>query len=358
MQNSAENWNRVEAKQDGYLALSDRIWSIPELNFKEVRSSAEHVAMLQTEGFRVTTNLAGIPTAVMGEAGEGGPVIAILGEFDALPELSQEAGVAEHRPLPGDGAGHACGHNLLGAGAMLAATAVKDWLAAQGIPGRVRYYGCPAEEGGAAKTFMVRDGAFADVDVAISWHPAPFSGVNVADSLAILLMDFSFVGRAAHAAAAPHLGRSALDAAELMNVGVNYMREHMPSDARIHYAYLNAGGIAPNVVQSAANIRYLIRAADLPVLWPLVERVKQIAAGAALMTETAVSSSVVSAMSNLLANSPLERAMFANFERLGPPEFDAADRAFAEQIRATLTQDDIVSAHRRGRACGDSGAAV
>ncbi len=347
MQNSADIWNRVEAKQEPYLALSDRIWDMPELNFQEVRSAAEHAAMLQAEGFRVTTELAGIPTAVMGEAGEGGPVIAILGEFDALPELSQQAGVAEHRPLPGDGAGHACGHNLLGAGAMLAATAVKDWLAAQGIPGRVRYYGCPAEEGGAAKTFMVRDGAFADVDAAISWHPAPFSGVNVAESLAILLLDFSFAGRAAHAAAAPHLGRSALDAVELMNVGVNYMREHMPGDARIHYAYLNAGGIAPNVVQSAAKLRYLVRAADLPSLWPLVERVKQVAAGAALMTETTVASSVVSAMSNLLPNSPLERAMFANFERLGPPEFDAADRAFAEQIRATLTQDDIVSAHRR-----------
>ena len=347
MQNSADVWGRVEAKQQAFRELSDRVWEMPELNFQEFRSAAEHTAMLQAEGFRVTTGLAGIPTAMVGEAGEGGPVIAILGEFDALPELSQEAGVAEHRPLPGNGAGHACGHNLLGAGAMLAAAAVKDWLAAQGLPGRVRYYGCPAEEGGAAKTFMVRDGAFADVDVAISWHPAPFSGVNVPDSLAILLMDVSFTGRASHAAAAPHLGRSALDAAELMNVGVNYLREHMPSDARIHYAYLNAGGIAPNVVQSAAKLRYLVRAADLPGLWPLVERVKQVAQGAALMTETSVSTSVVSAMSNLLPNPPLERAMFANFERLGPPEFDAADRTFAEQIRATLTRDDIVSAHRR-----------
>ena len=168
IQNSADIWERVEAKQDAYIALSDRIWGMPELNFQETRSSAEHVAMLEAEGFRVTRGLAGIPTAVMGEAGEGGPVIAILGEFDALPELSQEAGVAEHRPLPGNGPGHACGHNLLGAGAMLAATAVKDWLAAQGIPGRVRYYGCPAEEGGAAKAFMVRDGVFADVDAAIS----------------------------------------------------------------------------------------------------------------------------------------------------------------------------------------------
>jgi len=347
MQNSVDVWDRVEAKQEAFIGLSDRIWGMPELNFQEVRSAAEHVAMLEAEGFRVTTGVAGIPTAIMGEAGEGGPVIAILGEFDALPGLSQEAGVAEHRPLPADGAGHACGHNLLGSGAMLAATAVKDWLAAQGIAGRVRYYGCPAEEGGAAKTFMVRDGAFADVDAAISWHPAPFSGVNEAHSLAILLIDFSFTGRASHAAAAPHLGRSALDAVELMNVGVNYMREHMPSDARIHYAHLNSGGVAPNVVQAFAKVRYLVRATELPGLWTLVERVKKIAEGAALMTETSVRSDVVSAMSNLLPNTPLERAMHANFERLGPPVFDDADRAFAAEIQATVGPEDVDSVHRR-----------
>jgi aminobenzoyl-glutamate utilization protein B len=347
MQNSANIWNAVEAKQAAFIGLADRVWDMPELNFQETRSAAEHVAMLEAQGFQVTTGIAGIPTAIMAEAGEDGPVIAILGEFDALPELSQEAGVAEHRPLPGNGAGHACGHNLLGAGAMLAATAVKDWLAEQGIKGRVRYYGCPAEEGGAAKTFMVRDGVFADVDAAISWHPAPFSGVNEAHSLAILLMDFSFTGRASHAAAAPHLGRSALDAVELMSVGVNYLREHMPSDTRIHYAHLDSGGVAPNVVQARAKVRYLVRAAELPELWALVERVKKVAEGAALMTETTVRSDVVSAMSNLLANTPLEQAMHANFARLGPPQFDAADRAFAAEIQATVRQEDIVSAHRR-----------
>ncbi len=340
-------WHRVDEKGDAYIALADRIWDMPELNFQEHRSAAEHSAMLKTEGFRVTEGICGIPTAVMGEAGEGGPVIAILGEYDALPGLSNEAGVAEHRPTPGDGSGHACGHNLLGAGAMLAAAAVKDWLAERGLPGRVRYYGCPAEEGGAAKTFMVRDGAFDDVDIAISWHPAPLSGVNEAYSLAILLLDFHFAGRASHAAAAPHLGRSALDAAELMNVGVNYMREHMTSDARVHYAYLDAGGIAPNVVQAKTTVRYLVRAPELPELEELANRVRRIAEGAALMTQTTVTSNVVSAMSNLLGNTPLERAMFANFERLGPPEWDAADRAFAEQIRATVRKDDITSAFRR-----------
>ena len=288
MQNTEEIWRLVDAKKDDFEALSDRVWGMPELCYGEFRSCAEHTAMLEQQGFRVTKNVAGIPTAVMGEAGEDGPVIAILGEYDALPGLSQEAGVAEPKPLPGDGYGHGCGHNLLGSASMLAATAVKDYLAAHGIKGRVRYYGCPAEEGGAAKGFMVRAGAFNDVDVAISWHPAAFSGVNEAVSLANTRIDFTFHGRASHAAAAPHLGRSALDAVELMNVGVNYMREHMPSDARIHYALLDAGGIAPNVVQARAKVRYLIRARELPELTRLIERVRKIADGAALMTETRV----------------------------------------------------------------------
>jgi aminobenzoyl-glutamate utilization protein B len=224
---------------------------------------------------------------------------------------------------------------------------VKDYLATQGIKGRVRYYGCPAEEGGAAKGFMARAGAFSDVDVAISWHPAAFAGVTEAISLANTRIDFTFHGRASHAAAAPHLGRSALDALELMNVGVNYMREHMPSDARVHYAVLDAGGIAPNVVQARAKVRYLIRARELPELWRLIERVRKIADGAALMTETRVESQVVSAVSNLLANTPLEKAMHDNLQRLGPPPFDDADRAVAAKFQATLTEEDIEAAYRR-----------
>jgi aminobenzoyl-glutamate utilization protein B len=347
MQNTEEIWRLVDERQQPFIELSDTVWGMPELAYNEHRSVAEHKKVLEAHDFRITENVAGIPTAIMGEAGEDGPVIAILGEYDALPGLSQEAGVAEHRPIPGDGHGHGCGHNLLGAGALLAATAVKDYLAKNGLKGRVRYYGCPAEEGGAAKAFMVRDGAFKDVDIAISWHPAPFAAVNEANSLANTRIDFTFVGRSSHAAAAPHLGRSALDAVELMNVGVNYMREHMPSDARIHYAYLDAGGIAPNVVQGKATVRYLIRATDLPGLRSLVERVRKIADGAALMTETSVTTKTVSAVSNLLGNSPLERAMQNNIERLGPPPFDDEDRAFAAEIQKTLTPEDIASAFKR-----------
>lgn len=347
MQNTPRIWQLVDRHQIDLIGLSDRVWGMPELNFQEARSAVEHAAMLRDKGFRVTEGVAGIPTAVVGEAGHGGPVIAILGEYDALPGLSNEAGIAEHRPIPGQHAGHGCGHNLLGAGAMLAAAAVKDWLAEQGIEGRVRYYGCPAEEGGAAKTFMVRDGAFDDVDIAISWHPAPFAGVNEAYSLAILQVDYAFTGRASHAAASPELGRSALDAVELMNVGVNYLREHMPDDARIHYATLDAGGIAPNVVQASAKSRYIVRAAELADLKELAARVDDIARGAALMTQCKLDIQVISGMSNLLGNTPLERALHSNLERLGAPPFDAEDRAYAEQIRATVRRDDIVSAHSR-----------
>jgi aminobenzoyl-glutamate utilization protein B len=347
MQNSEKIWQIVDSHRAGFVDLSDRIWGMPEIAYTEYRSVAEHAAMLKTQGFRVTENVANIPTAVMGEAGEGGPVIAILGEYDALPGLSQVAGIAEPEPVEPNGHGHGCGHNLLGSAALLAATAVKDWLAATGRKGRVRYYGCPAEEGGAAKAFMVRAGCFDDVDIAISWHPGAMTRVDDALSLANTRMDFHFTGRASHAAAAPHLGRSALDAVELMNVGVNYMREHMPSDARIHYAMLDGGGIAPNVVQASAKVRYAVRARDLPGMMALNERVKKIAEGAALMTETKVSIAVVSAVSNMLANTPLEQAMHQNMLRLGPVPFDAADRAYAAKIQATLSEEDIRSAYRR-----------
>ncbi len=347
MQNTDEIWRLVDAKRTDFEALADRVWETPELLYTEFKSSAEHVKMLEQQGFRISTDLAGIPTAIMGEAGEDGPVIAILGEYDALPGLSQEAGVAEHRPLVSGGNGHGCGHNLLGSASLLAATAVKDYLEAHGLKGRVRYYGCPAEEGGAAKAFMVREGCFSDVDIAISWHPAAFPGVTEADSLANTRIDFLFIGRASHAAAAPHLGRSALDAVELMNVGVNYMREHMPSDARIHYAMIETGGSAPNVVQARARVRYSVRAGTTPEMLKLVERVKKVAEGAALMTETKVEATVLSGVSNLMGNTPLEQAMHDQLLRLGPPEFDEADRDFARKIQATLSDEDIEASYRR-----------
>jgi aminobenzoyl-glutamate utilization protein B len=345
MDNRSDIWRDVDAIKPRFIELSDRVWATPEVCYTEARSAAEHLAELRHQGFRITENVAGIPTALTGEWGEGGPVIAFLGEYDALPGLSQEAGVAEPRPLETGGHGHGCGHNLLGSAALLAATAVKDWLAANQVPGRVRYYGCPAEEGGAAKAFMVRSGAFDDVGIAITWHPSSFWEVAVTPSLANTRADFIFTGRTSHAAASPHLGRSALDAVELMNVGVNYMREHMPSDARVHYALLDTGGIAPNVVQAHARVRYSIRARDLPGMNELVERVHKIAQGAAMMTETKVEMKIISAVSNVLSNTPLEQALHRIMQELGPPRFDEADADFAAKIRATLTDREIASVY-------------
>ena len=345
MDNRSDIWRGVDTIKPRFVELSDKVWGTPEVCYTEARSAAEHLAELRHQGFRITENIADIPTALMGEAGEGGPVIAFLGEYDALPGLSQEAGVAEHRPLQAGGHGHGCGHNLLGSAALLAATAVKDWLATHKVPGRVRYYGCPAEEGGAAKAFMVRSGAFDDADIAITWHPSSFWEVVVTPSLANTRADFIFTGRTSHAAASPHLGRSALDAVELMNVGVNYMREHMPSDARVHYAVLDTGGIAPNVVQAHACVRYSIRARDLPGMNELVGRVHKIAQGAALMTETSVEMRIISAVSNILPNTPLEQTLHRIMEDLGPPRFDEEDEEFAAKIRSTLTEKDIASVY-------------
>ncbi|SDP84438.1 aminobenzoyl-glutamate utilization protein B [Phyllobacterium sp. YR620] len=347
MKNSAEVWEIVEAKRAAFFELSDRVWEMPETNYEEFRSSNEHADLLEREGFRVTRGVAGLPTAVMGEAGEDGPVIAILGEFDALPGLSQVAGLAEEQPVVPGGNGHGCGHNLLGSGSMLAAAAVKDYLARTGLKGRIRYYGCPAEEGGSSKGFMVRAGVFDDVDIAISWHPAAFAGVNNPISLACNEINFHFSGRASHASATPHLGRSALDAVELMNVGVNYMREHMPSSARIHYAVTDTGGSAPNVVQARATVRYLVRARDLPELNGLVARVKKVADGAALMTETTVRSRIISGDANLVGNTPLEALMHSHLERLGPPAFDEHDHAIARKFQETFSQEDIASSYKR-----------
>ncbi len=334
-------WPLVEAHAPRLVAMSDRVWATPETCYQETRSAAEHLAELAHHGFRVTEGLADIPTAMQGEAGAGGPVIAFLGEYDALAGLSQAADVARPEPLEDGANGHGCGHNMLGAAAMLAAIAVKDWLAQTGTPGRVRYVGCPAEEGGAAKAFMVAAGVFDDVDIAITWHPGAIAQVMRGSSLAAASLEFAFAGTASHAAASPHLGRSALDAAELTNVGVNYLREHMSDQARIHYAYLDAGGSAANVVQAQARLRYVVREPRSREMMKLIERVRKVAQGAAMMTETQVEARLLTVSSELVPNTPLCDAMQANLEALGPPAFDQADRDYAARFQATFSADDI-----------------
>lgn len=335
---------RVDAKAEAYCDLSDRIWAMPELAFEEYRSVAEQIAMLEDEGFRITQKVGGMATAFIAEYGSGGPIVGILGEFDALPDLAQVSGVTGHQPTTAGAPGHGCGHNLLGAGSALAAVALKDALEAEGIAGTVRYYGCPAEESGSGKTFMARAGLFDDLDAAFCWHPSIVNEVQTTSSLACIQAYFRFKGRAAHAAAAPHVGRSALDAVELMNVGVNYMREHMPSDARVHYAITNTGGDAPNVVQAYAESLYLVRSPHLPDAERLFERVKKIAEGAGLMTETSVSVQVTDATSNVVPNKVLQEVMYENMKRLGGPGFDKADYDFAGKLQKdALTQEDILA---------------
>ncbi|MDB5369587.1 MAG: amidohydrolase [Roseomonas sp.] len=334
---------RLEEKGPAYSALADTIWDFGELRFNEHRSVAAQIERLEAEGFRITRDVAGLSTAFMAESGSGGPVIGFLGEFDALAGLSQEAGNPRQAPVRAGATGHGCGHNLLGAGAMLAAVTARDTLAAAGQPGTIRYYGCPAEEGGSGKTFMARDGIFDDLDAAICWHPGVFAGVNSGKTLANFQVYFRFKGRPAHAAGSPHLGRSALDAVEIMNMGANYLREHMPSDARLHYAITDAGGISPNVVQANAEVLYLIRSPRVAQAATLFARVRRCAEGAAHMTETELTVEIDKACSEVLPNTVLEMAMHENIRRLGPPRFDDADIAFAAAIRETLSPEDIES---------------
>ena len=338
-------WDFVSKNQKRFQELSDKVWSTPETCYSEQNSMSAHVDELIYHGFSVTKGIANIPTAVVGEYGTDGPIIAFLGEYDALAGLSQKADVFHQDPVKKGENGHGCGHNLLGSASMQAAVALKEWLKDSNLPGVVRYYGCPAEEGGAAKTFMVRDKIFKDVDAAITWHPGCLPGIVKGSSLANCRVDFTFKGRASHAAVSPHLGRSALDAIELMNVGVNYMREHMPDKARIHYALIDGGGISPNVVQAKAKVRYVVRDETTPKMMELLERVKEIAKGAALMTQTKVKTKILAGVSNLVYNETLGNIMQGNLDQLGAPEFSKEEHLYAKKYQDTLTRKDIESAY-------------
>jgi len=338
-------WEYVEKLEPRFHALADQVWSTPETCYGEHLSMEAHYSELIHQGFKVKQGIAGIPTALIAEAGTKGPVIAFLGEYDALAGLSQQSDIFEEKPIKKNGNGHGCGHNLLGSAAMQAATSLKNWMTETGTEGIIRYYGCPAEEGGAAKTFMVREKAFEDVDIAITWHPGSLTGVVRGSSLANCRVDFMFEGRASHAAGAPHLGRSALDAIELMNVGVNYMREHMPDKARIHYAIIDGGGISPNVVQSKGRVRYVVRDENTPKMLKLLERVKKIARGAAMMTETKVKIKMLAGVSNLIYNKTLGEVMQRNLDLLGPPVFTNKERQYAKKMQSTMSYNDIETAY-------------
>ena len=300
--------------------LNACIWDFAELKFNEVRSAKAMTDLLEAHGFKVRKGVAHMPTAYVAEYGSGKPVIAILGEYDALSGLSQVSGITEEKPREGNPNGHGCGHCLLGTAAVGAGLLLKEYLEAHPGSGTVRVYGCPAEEGGSGKTYMAREGLFDDVDAALTWHPGTQNEVMVGSNQANIQAAFTFKGRASHAAAAPQNGRSALDAVELMDVGVNYMREHMADYERVHYAILDTGGISPNVVQPHAEVLYLVRSRTNAETKRLYDRVVDIARGAALMTETTLSVRFDKAVSNLVPNKVLGQVLYDAMVAVGAPQ--------------------------------------
>lgn len=331
----------IEAKRERFIDYANRVWEYAETRFEENRSATTLSEALEAEGFQIECGIAGIETAFVASYGSGKPVIALLGEYDALAGLSQRGGASQAEPLVVNGNGHGCGHNLLGVAALAGAVGVRDYLEEQGLSGTVRFYGCPGEEGGSGKTFMVREGVFDDVDAALTWHPQAFNAIFSTPTLANIQAYFRFKGTAAHAANAPHLGRSALDAVELMNVGANYLREHIVPDARLHYSITQTGGASPNVVQANAEVLYLMRARRMADVQAIFERIQKIAEGAALMTGTEVETVFDKACSSYRPNRCLERIMHAQFETFGVPRHDAEEKAYAERIKATVSDADL-----------------
>lgn len=271
----------LDTKKELYSSIAQQIWGFAEMGYQEEKSAALLQETLGKEGFKITKGVAGIPTAFIAEYGEGLPVIAVLGEYDALPGLSQEA-IAEKKSA-GKNAGHACGHHLFGTASTAAAIEVKNWLKTNHKKGTIRFYGCPAEEGGSGKVYLVREGLFKDVDVALHWHPGDANDANPGSALANKSAKFRFYGVASHAGMAPDKGRSALDAVEAMDMMVNMMREHIPSDARIHYVITN-GGKAPNVVPDFAEVYYYVRHGNRKTVLEIFDRITKAAEGAALGT--------------------------------------------------------------------------
>lgn len=330
----------VEKRRDEWSDAGDRIWEFAEIRFEEKLSSALLAGIFEKHGFDVERGVGGLETAFVASWGQGGPVIGFLGEYDALPGLSQKAGLAVHDPVTPGGHGHGCGHNLLGVGAAAAAVAARDYLQAHGIPGVVRYFGCPAEEGGGGKVFMAKEGVFDGVDAALTWHPASAYYVQSSRSLATQAVFFHFHGRSAHAAMNPEAGRSALDAVELTNVGANYLREHIPQDARLHYAITDPGGLAPNVVQAKATVRYQLRSPTAREVDEIFPRLCDVARGAALMTGTRLEIEEAVRYASVIPNVTIESLAQENLEALGVPAVEVDDRDFARALRATFSEEE------------------
>jgi aminobenzoyl-glutamate utilization protein B len=323
----------LNSKKDFYSTIAQKIWEYAEMGFQEEKSAAILQETLRNEGFTITKGVAGIPTAFIAEYGERKPVIAILGEYDALPGLSQEA--VPEKKSAGKAAGHACGHHLFGTASMAAAIEVKNWLKANKKKGTIRFYGCPAEEGGSGKVYLVREGLFNDVDTALHWHPADANDANPGSALANKSAKFRFYGVASHAGMAPEKGRSALDGVEAMDMMVNMMREHIPSDTRIHYVITN-GGKAPNVVPDFAEVYYYVRHGNRKTVVEIFDRITKAAEGAALGTGTRMDYELIGGTHELLPNTTLQQLMYTNLIKVGGVNYTEEEKTFGKAIIKSL----------------------
>ncbi len=324
----------LDANYEAYKKTALQIWNYAEVGYKEVKSSALHQKTLQENGFTIQTGVADIPTAFVASYGSGQPIIVILAEYDALPGLSQEA-IPEKKSIAGTDAGHGCGHHLFGTASVAAGIELKKLIEAKKLKGTVRVYGCPAEEGGSGKVFMVRAGLFKDVDAVIHWHPDNENSITMTSALANKSAKFRFKGLSAHAAGAPEKGRSALDGVEAMNNMVNMMREHIPQETRIHYVITN-GGRAPNVVPDFAEVYYYVRHPNKEVVKEIFERVAKAANGAAMGTETTAEYGIIGGTHDLLLNKSLGEIMQANLEKVGGVTYSPEEIAFGKKIQASF----------------------
>jgi len=334
--NKSEIYDFLDSRRKEFCRIADKIWENPEPPYGEFHASGLLKETFEKEGFRIKP-VPGVPTAFVAEYGAGGPVIGLTGEYDSLKGLSQTRNTVPE-PRAEIDYGHGCGHNLLGTATAAAVVAVRHYLDKEKLPGTLRYYGCPAEERLSGKVFMAREGVFNDLDACLSWHPSSLNTVWGARFLAFNSVRFHFTGRAAHAAASPESGRSALDAVELMNIGANYLREHIPDSARLHYT-ITDGGTEPNIVPARASVWYYLRAPERSQVEEVYARLIKVAEGAAMMTETAVRHELDAACYDMYPNDVLGRVLLTNLREAGPPVFDKADEAYARELGSSYSAD-------------------
>jgi len=340
----------IEGNKERLIEISDRIWEFAELGLIESKSSALLADELEKHGFKLERGIAGMPTAFVASYGKDKPVIGIMGEYDALPGLSQKA-VPRQEPSEPEKPGHGCGHNIYGTSGMAAVVAVKKALEKSGSGGTVKFFGCPAEENYSGKVYMVRDGFFNGLDAAFGHHPSSMNAASLRSSLAIVSARFHFYGRAAHAGGSPEQGRSALDAVELMNIGVNYLREHVIQDARIHYI-VEKGGFQPNIVPPYARSWYYVRAPERNEVEYIYDWIVEIAKGAAMMTRTELKVEVEAGICNTVPNRVLAELIVKNMREVGLPKHSKAELEFAEQIAKTIPREMKVTALKKTKRPG------